>query len=182
MRRVASAKILILPSRVEGTSRLQWEARAVGTVPVALSTNPFADGLDERGGAVVVKSVEEMPKAIEDLLARPGLLQKLSRRAARTARAQVDWAAYRSRVHAALETLPERDPGLAARGEIGRGIERLLRDRAEQARMSAAERDRAVRDLDALKNRRTVRALLRLARSLRRLRHRSPRASSPPEG
>lgn len=47
LRRLAAARILLLPSRVEGTSRLQWEARALGTVPVALATNPFAEGLDE---------------------------------------------------------------------------------------------------------------------------------------
>jgi glycosyltransferase involved in cell wall biosynthesis len=182
IRRVAAARILLLPSRVEGTSRLQWEARAVGTVPVALSTNPFAHGLQERGGAVVVDSVEQMPTAIEELLSQPGLIQELSDRAVQTARAQVDWAAYGSRVQAALDALPGDDPGLPARAEIGRRIEQLLRRRGEQARMSSAERDRAVRDLAAVKNRRSVRAALRLADSLRRVRRLAPRTPSPPRG
>jgi hypothetical protein len=182
LRRVATARILILPSRVEGTSRIQWEARAVGTVPVALSTNPFADGLEAGGGAVVVDSVEEMPTAIEELLSKPGLLQELSDRAVRTARAQVDWTAYRSRVQDALDAPPEHDPGLPAHAEIGRRIERLLHTRAEQTRVSSTERDRAVRELAAVKNRRSVRAALRLADTLQRFRRPSPRIPSPPNG
>jgi glycosyltransferase involved in cell wall biosynthesis len=165
LRGVAAARILLLPSRVEGTSRLQWEARALGTVPVALATNPFAEGLDEEGGAVVVGSVEEMAGAIDELLDRPDRLRDLSERATRTAREQVDWETYRARVTAALDQGLEEDPAHPARGEMGRVIHELLQRRLEEAR-------EARREVTGLRSRRAVRLALRLANSLRPLRRR----------
>jgi hypothetical protein len=150
---------------VEGTSRLQWEARALGTVPVALATNPFAEGLDEEGGAVVVGSVEEMAGAIDELLERPDRLRDLSERATRTAREQVDWETYRARVTAALDQGLEEDPAHPARGEMGRVIHELLQRRLEEAR-------EARREVTGLRSRRAVRLALRLANSLRPLRRR----------
>ena len=106
VRAIASAQLLLLPVRIEGQSRLQLEARAVGTVPIALSSNRYAAGMDEAGGAVLVDSVEEMALAIEQLLADPDRLGALSRRARSTARAQLDWRRYVTRVAAALHRAP----------------------------------------------------------------------------
>jgi glycosyltransferase involved in cell wall biosynthesis len=90
LRLLGQARILIWPSRVEGHSRIQSEARVMGTVPVALP-NPFAVGLSTEEGAMVVSSLEEMPAAIEGLLADPVKLGKLAALGVRTARNQLDW-------------------------------------------------------------------------------------------
>lgn len=172
LERVGAARILLLPSRVEGTSRLQWEARALGTVPVALATNPFAVGLDEEGGAVAVSSLEEMPAAVHELLDRPERLRELSARAARTARAQVDWTAFRARVAEALDRGMDEDPGRPARAEIGRRIHERLQEQARQARDAQEEGARARQELAALARRRSVRLALRVADAVGPLRRR----------
>jgi hypothetical protein len=102
LRRLSAARLLLLPARIEGQSRLQLEARAIGTVPVALSSNRYAVGMDERGGAVLVDSLEEMGPVVDELLGYPGRLAELARRAVTTARAQMDWDAYVRRVAGAL--------------------------------------------------------------------------------
>jgi glycosyl transferase family 1 len=125
---LGTGRILAWPSRVEGHSRIQLEARAVGTVPVAFDSNPFASGLDEKGGAVLVGSLDEMAEEIERLLAAPDRLAELSGRARRSARAELDWEAYVTRVDAALRFPPAEDPGRGARARLGTAVERSVRD------------------------------------------------------
>lgn len=144
LRGVGSARVLVWPSRVEGHSRIQVEARAMETVPVALATNPFAEGLGPEGGAVLVDSLEEMPAAIGSLLDRPAELQRLAARARETARAQVDWDAYVERIDAVLDAAPPPRPAAAARHGIVTELARddyRLRERLERAEAAAADPD-----------------------------------------
>jgi glycosyltransferase involved in cell wall biosynthesis len=104
--RLAEGRILIWPSRFEGDSRIQREARAVGTVPVALSSNTNAAGLDESSGAVVADSLDEIAEKVRRLIDDNVAWRQLSERAMASAREQVDWDTYVSRVHQALT-----DPG-----------------------------------------------------------------------
>ena len=130
---LGAARVLVWPSRIEGDSRVQREARAMGTVPVALASNRFAAQLDDEHGAVVVDSARDLAPTIRRLLADRGALEALAARGVESARRQVDWAAYVDRVASAIDhvrSVPA-DDGRAARGAIGAAIERVLRD-AEQ--------------------------------------------------
>jgi hypothetical protein len=167
LRELGSGHVLAWPSRIEGHSRIQLEARAMGTVPVALSSNRYAAGMDEENGAVVVDSVEEMPAAIRALLADRPRLSELSERAARTARARTDWGAFVDRVDSALRRPPPADWSRPARVEIGRALEEaadretsLLQGELEELRAKVAWLER---ELSALRNRRSVRAALHVA-------------------
>ncbi len=141
LRCLGSARVLVWPSRVEGHSRVQVEARAMGTVPVALSSNRFAEGLGREGGAVLVDSIEEMAPAIRALLVRPAELTELAARAQETARAQVEWEPYVRRVEAALSSLAPARAGAAARdrivGELA-GEERRMRARITELEANGA--------------------------------------------
>lgn len=119
LRQLGQARVLIHPLRVEGASRLGNEARAMGTVPVVLSSNPYSEGLDEAGGAVAVASLEEMPSAVMQLLRDPDRLSELQARGMRAAREESDWARFVSRVDSALTAEPADDPARGARGAIG---------------------------------------------------------------
>ena len=121
----AASRILVLPSRVEGQSRLQLEARAVGCVPVALSTNRFAAGMDDAGGAVLVPSVEEMPDAVRALLADPEQLEARAARAVRTAREQVDWGAFLGRLASVVERPPRDTPASVPATALAEGIAQM---------------------------------------------------------
>jgi hypothetical protein len=188
IRGLARGRTLILPARLEGAGRIQTEARALGTVPVALSANPYGEGLSEEGGAVLVDTVEEMPGALRSLLGDPERLEELSSRAVRTARRQTDWAGFTERVEAALVALGKEDPGRSARAGMGRSVGELLAGRDRQvegalaeARNARTERDAATERLRSLLGRRSVRAALRAAALTRpafllrdRLRRRRP--------
>jgi hypothetical protein len=100
------ARILPWPSRVEGMSRIAREARAVGTVPVALSSNPFASPRDFGQGTVLAPDVQGVLRETRRLLGAPDELAQRAKLAARSAREQVDWERYLGRVSAALRQLP----------------------------------------------------------------------------
>jgi len=136
------ARVLILPSRVEGHSRIGQEARALGTVPVVLDLSPFAVGFAADHGAVAVNRLEAMPEAARALLADPSRLTALRERGVETARRQVDWPAYLARVDAALAALPPADPARDARALFGRELaasEQQAEARASQAELRASE-------------------------------------------
>jgi hypothetical protein len=137
---LAKARILIWPSRIEGNSRIQREARTVGTVPVALPSR-FTPDLNERSGAVVVESLEQMPAVIEALLRDPLHLRELSRRAVEWARTQLDWQAYIARVDEAIKR-PSPDRVWRFRQLAGAALDDVL-DRAHvldlELRQSQAE-------------------------------------------
>jgi hypothetical protein len=112
------ARILPWPSRVEGMSRIAREARAVGTVPVALSSNPFASPRDHGPGAVLAPDVQGVLRETRRLLGAPDELAQRAKLAAHGAREQVDWKRYLGRVSAALRQLPV-SPTADARAEFG---------------------------------------------------------------
>jgi hypothetical protein len=140
LRTVGEARILVWPSRVEGWARIQCEARAMGTVPVALATNAFADGLDDDEGAVVFGDPADLPGAIEALLGRPERLAALSARARRAASLQVDWPAYVRRVDTALAQVERGGGSRQAEGVLGDRLASLLQT-------LSAERDDLARRL-----------------------------------
>lgn len=115
------ARVFVHPARFEGLSRIGSEARAMGAVPVVPSTNPFAVAMEEEHGAVAVPSVEEIPRAVRDLLADPARLDELCARAMRTARAEVAWKPYVERVDEVLSQPPP-DPGRTARAGLGAAL------------------------------------------------------------
>jgi hypothetical protein len=189
--RLAKARTLIWPSRVEGHATIPWEARSVGCVPVALSSNRFAVGLDEASGAVIVDTVDEIAPAVRALLEDRGRWRELSGRGIERARAETDWTTYVKRVSGFLdsvarEPMPPAHEALAAIGAVLRerntvraaeGQERLEEAVAEQERLRedrariVEEREGLAAALHALYDRRAVRALLRLD-SVREQRHR----------
>jgi hypothetical protein len=139
---LASARILLLPARIEGQSRLQLEARAVGTVPVAFSSNRYAAAMDEDGGAVLVGSVADMAAAVDELLKDPDRLGDLSARAVSSARAQSDWTEFGTRVQGTLERsspTPARRPREVA-GALIEGTVRELREELRELREELRER------------------------------------------
>jgi hypothetical protein len=132
VRRMASARTLIWPSRVEGHATIPHEARTVGCVPVALSTNPYAVGLDESRGAVVVDEVDGLAPALHALLANPSRLAELAQRARSTSREEVAWRPFVDRVADWLASPPLYDPGRPARAGAGRALRSAFdRERAE---------------------------------------------------
>jgi hypothetical protein len=166
LRLLGQARILIWPSRVEGHSRIQSEARAMGTVPVALP-NPFAVGLSAEEGAMIVSSLEEMPGAIERLLADPIKLGNLAALGVHTARNQLDWERFVARVEAVLNKPERQNPGCSARGEFGRVLQPHmdLRDELESARK---QRDAVLSEFAAFRGQRSIRWAFWIADSLRR--------------
>jgi glycosyltransferase involved in cell wall biosynthesis len=138
VRALAGARILLLPARIEGQSRLQLEARAVGTVPVAFSSNRYAAGMDEDGGAVLVESVADMAAAVDELLKDPDRLADLSARAVSSARAQLDWTQFGTRVQGTLErSYPT--PAKRLREVAGAVIEGMVRERRKREERLAEE-------------------------------------------
>jgi len=118
---LAPARILVWPSRVEGMSRIAREARAVGTVPVALDTNPFATADDHGGGVVLVGDISSMAQEISALLGDRDRLAKLSTEGIETARLQVNWKHYLDRVDSALQAVAlSTRPAVTALDMVGR--------------------------------------------------------------
>jgi hypothetical protein len=187
--RLAQARVLLWPSRIEGHATIPWEARSMGCVPVALSSNRFAVGLNEAAGAVTVDRVEEIAPAVRELLASEDRWIELSARALSTAPREVNWDAYVDRVRSFLASLPS--PGHDRRALAGMGaalaewlsaratenqtslealsaeLERIRADRdalhAEEQRVRA-DRDRLAHSLSELQAKRAVRIALRLER------------------
>lgn len=122
---LAQGRILIWPSRVEGASRIQREARAVGTVPVALSSNIYAACMDETSGAVVVDTLDQMAEQIRHLIDDDAAWYELSKRGMATARAQSDWGSYMARVQGALLAAQDRPPAETPARVLGTNYVRL---------------------------------------------------------
>jgi hypothetical protein len=166
LRLLGHARVLIWPSRVEGHSRIQSEARAMGTVPVALP-NPFSVGLSAEEGAVVVASLEEMPIAIKRLLADPAKLEALAAVGIRTARSQSDWGSFVTRVGTALNMPERQDPGRSARGEFGRILGPHM-DLLHELDLACKQRDAVLSEYAAFRGQRSVHLAFWIADSLRR--------------
>jgi hypothetical protein len=173
---LGTARTLVWPSRVEGHARVQCEARLVGTVPIALASNPYAEGLNEGGGAVLVDTAKEMPSAIERLLGDPRRLATLSAAAMRSSREETDWGAYVKRVSATLARTavdPARDARAAIRREAARLYRARLAEGAElrqenvQLRQQLVEARQENVELRQRLQRRAVRLALRAAAVVR---------------
>lgn len=156
---LAPARLLLWPSRIEGMSRIAREARGVGTVPVALDTNPFADRADHGDGLVLVRDDRELVERARDLLADPRATDQLAALARAGARAQVQWLPFVERVRQALMNLPV-SLDAHARGAFGARLEAALgavhRDAdqlrqdlaATRSKLEAQRRRKAVRLVD----------------------------------
>lgn len=142
--RLARARVLLWPSRIEGHATIPWEARSVGCVPVALSSNRFAVGLSESAGAVVVDHVEELAPAIRGLVKDQKRWHELSVRARTHAREEADWSRYVERVAACLQGLPAPDEAIGARAGMGAALLawETRRDREWQSRLEELSADR----------------------------------------
>jgi glycosyltransferase involved in cell wall biosynthesis len=129
---IARSKVLVWPSRVEGHGRVLWEARATGTVVVALSSNVYATGLEEAAGAIAVDRLEEMPAVVDRLLADDSWREQLSQAGRRTALEQVNWRRYVARVDAVIRRINDRedDPQADAFAWFGRRIDEQMRSAA----------------------------------------------------
>ena len=83
-------------------SRIAREARAVGTVPVALDTNPFVTGEDHGRGVVLAPDPDGIVREIRSLLDDCERLEVLSKEAEATAREQTAWEPFIERVSEAM--------------------------------------------------------------------------------
>lgn len=119
LRQLGESRVFVHPLRIEGDSRLGLEARAMGAVPVVLSSNPFSVGLDDASGAVSVDSLDAMAPAVEELLSDPERLETLRERGLQSAAAEIDWDSFVARIDRALSSPAAGDPGRQARGVIG---------------------------------------------------------------
>ncbi len=168
------ARILPWPSRVEGMSRVEREARAVGTVPIALDTNPFVTARDHGAGAVLVSDLDRLAEEAGRLLDTPVELRDLARRAAAGARADANWKGFLRRVAAALGDVPPVRAG-DARSEFGDRVvatfqdERVREGDVGDLKVIRAELAGVRSLLAAYRNRRAIRLLddLRFARAIR---------------
>jgi hypothetical protein len=142
LRALGRARILVHPARVEANSRIGWEARAMGAVPVVLGSNPFAVHLDEQHGALPVPSVAAIPSAVAQLLADPERLGQLSARGVETAREEVAWEPYVERIDRALASPPATDHGRPARAGLGAAL-RAEDGAGNAAALAATEADLA---------------------------------------
>ena len=92
---LADAGLLIWPSRLEGGTRVPREARAVGTVPVLLGSNPYRNRAE---GEVVVDDLEAMAPEIRSLIGDRDRRERLGNQGIRSAAAEADWPAFVERV------------------------------------------------------------------------------------
>jgi glycosyltransferase involved in cell wall biosynthesis len=99
---LAPARILVFPSRIEGTSRIAREARMVGTIPAMLNTNPFVTPDDYGKGVLLSPDLRAMTDQVRRLLARPRRLAKLGKEAVVSSRDQTDWTRFVGRVASAM--------------------------------------------------------------------------------
>jgi hypothetical protein len=125
---LAPARLLVWPSRIEGMSRIARESRAVGTVPVALATNPFVTDTDHGSGVVLAPDSAGIVDELRRLLQDADRVQRMAAEAVVSAREQVAWEPYVRRVEQALETVPDR-PSDFSLGYFGALIERHDRER-----------------------------------------------------
>lgn len=131
---LAPARILVWPSRVEGMSRIQREARIVGTVPVALNTNPFATSDDHGEGVVLVDDLDSLTREARTLLADRERLERLAGQAVQSAARQTDWNAFVGRVQTAIHKVVSGPPaGSDVMDALGQHSWKGARRRAEES-------------------------------------------------
>jgi hypothetical protein len=180
--RLGRSRILVWPSRVEGHASIPIEARAMGCVPVALDSNAFAAGLDEKHGAVTVQSVAEMAPTIQGLLADGTRREELASRGRAWGRQHDSWQPFLSRVDGWLKGQTPADPARAARAAAGaafrEAIERLRSDRdslteelgvaKKELTEATVNQERLLAELEWLRGRKLVDWAHRVDRFVRR--------------
>jgi hypothetical protein len=149
---LAPARVLLWPSRIEGMSRVAREARAVGTVPIALDKNPFVTQSDHGRGLVLVPDLVSMAAAARKLLSDRPRWRRLSDAGVASARAQVRWAGFVARVEGALAvelTRPFDSARAAARAALATDRMQATEDLASaRAEVAALRARRAVKVVD----------------------------------
>jgi glycosyltransferase involved in cell wall biosynthesis len=160
--RLARARAVVWPSRIEGHATIPWEARSVGCVPVALSSNRFAVGLDEEHGAVLVDDVDQIPDATRKLLSDRARWEEMSRRGRETAPREVEWGDYVERVRGFLSAPPTADSSRAPRAGMGAALDAWLVARAEEsyAQLEAKAAELAVAGEDLMQAMRKQEAMI----------------------
>jgi hypothetical protein len=133
---LAPARLLLWPSRLEGASRIEREARGVGTVPVTLNTNPFATAEDHGGGTVRVDDLHALAVEARALLDDPGRLDSLRVEAVESVARQTEWGDFVARVGAAISALPTGvRPGADVADALGRhGWQKVMEERQSYMR------------------------------------------------
>ncbi|HEY5317083.1 MAG TPA: hypothetical protein VIJ20_03830, partial [Solirubrobacteraceae bacterium] len=116
---LGAARVLVYPGGLEGEPTITREARALGVVPVVLKGNPLCQHLSEEDGVLAVERLEEIPSAIEAVLADGARLATLAACGVESARAEVAWDPFVARVAEALDELPDHDPATGARAAMG---------------------------------------------------------------
>jgi hypothetical protein len=159
---------------------------------VMLTSNTFGEGLDPASGGVAVDTVQEIPGAVHELLDDPSRLAEIAHAGYVQARAAARWEPFVERVGAALAapdlsvarftagraalgtSLRAREDRLHAeqqrwRAERAAAVDQLEAVRAEERKLAAALAAAEWR-YRALRERKVVRAGLRLGAALERLR------------
>jgi hypothetical protein len=116
------ARVLVWPSRIEGMSRIAREARAVGTIPVALDTNPFVTPADHGEGVVLAADTHGIAERAQLLLGDDDRLKAAAAAAVASARQQAAWQPYVRRVKHAVESAADR-PSAFSLGYFGDLVE-----------------------------------------------------------
>jgi hypothetical protein len=122
---LAPARLLLWPTRIEGMSRIAREARSVGTVPVALDTNPFVTPEDWGAGCVRAPDLDALVAATADLLAGEDRRQSLAEEARAGFREQADWPRFLERLDAAIQRV-DGDVADTARAILGADLRELV--------------------------------------------------------
>ncbi len=181
LRQLGRGRVLVHPMRVEGTSRLGHEARRMGTILAALTTNPYLAGASRDEGAILAPDADRLAAAVRTALDDPAELQRLSDGGRQFAERWNDWPAYRSRVAAAVATVAAPPAHKGAMAAIGAEIEEKMLGLTTQRDLAIAAGDAANAELDAIRGTRTWmlrdRVLLPAHTALGRLRMRGDRST-----
>jgi hypothetical protein len=146
-------RILVHPARIEGRSRLCEEARAMGTVPVMLTSNRIAEGADAASGGVSVSDIADVVPAVHALLDDPTRLQTLAEVGSTAARGVGEWAPFVARVARALAE-PDAEVARFADGRVAVGARLMSREQAaiERGRGTATLESATTAQADALRH------------------------------
>jgi hypothetical protein len=143
-------RVFVHCARIEGHSRLGFEARLMGTCCVGLASNRFAVGFDEAAGGALVQQPEDVLAVLQQILSDADNLRSRRGRARAQALSETSWESYVERVGnaiAAVEAEPQR------RDVTWRQVaaELALRETKLEQKVAALSGRRSLRTVDALK-------------------------------
>ena len=175
-------RIFVHCARIEGHSRLGFEARLMGTCCVGLSSNRFAIGFDDQAGGAMVERVEDVASRLQEILSNPDELKQRQARARTQAIAETEWDSYVERVSRAIAAAQSKSkrqetPWGRVAADMARQIEverKIAADLAGQLEVeikcAALLRMRNLKlktKMNVLRNRRSVRVANAVSRLLR---------------